>query len=142
LWTGKILPREEGLGKEIWKQGAGWNLTLFEPYFHGVKAIMDIIPREQLKITACGMPKRLFLAGIDRLRWPAEKLAGPGADLHENEDLAATTDQVDLAARRQVIAGQHPVTMPTQENGSHALTIVPDLRRSRQPRRRRAPGSA
>ena len=137
-------PRGQPLSKEIRQQRTGGDIARFEPDFHRVKTVTDFSARavEKFQVAAGGVTKGVLLAGIDGLRGTAKGLARAGADLDKNQDIAVAAHQVDLAIDHFVIAGQHLVTVAAQEAGRDAFTIIPDLSRRRQPRRRNALVSA
>src|SRR5277367_1246617 len=99
---------------------------------------MDILLVEEFEVAAGGFAKGLLFALVDRLRRRDDIAIGAGFDFDKNQDVAVTADQVDLAARRFVIAGEHLVTVPSYESGRDALAVGADFRGGRELRRGRA----
>jgi len=87
---------------------------------------------QKLQIALSGISKALFLVGIDGFDRTAKQLTGAGTDFNEDENVAMTADQVDLAACRAIIAVEDGVTLATQESGGNTFTIIPDLLDRRQ----------
>jgi hypothetical protein len=94
----------------------------------------DILVVEELEIAVSGVAKGLLLALVNRLHRRDDIDSGAGLHLDKDEGVAVTADQVDLAARRFVIAGQDLVTVPAQESRRDPFTIIPDFRRRQQRR--------
>src|SRR6202012_1735564 len=82
-----------------------------------------------------GTAQRILLLLADTFPRSAKISTSPAPYFHKNQDLSMTADQIDFAVLDQVIATEHPVTVPAQKGGGHPLTIVPDLRCRRQLRR-------
>jgi len=89
--------------------------------------VVDVVALEELEVTGGGMAKGLLLAIIDRFGRAAEFLAAARADFDKNEDIFATADEIDLTARRGVVAGEDAITVTAQERGGDPLAIGADL---------------
>ena len=96
---------------------------------------------EKAQITFGGGAEGGLLASIDGFGGTAEVGGGAGADLDEDEDVAMAADEVDLAILGQIIAVEDAVAVAAKEGGGDALTIIPDLLRRREGRRRCTRGS-
>ena len=107
----------------------------------GVEAIIDVVALEEFQVTAGGVTEGFLLVGADGLDGATEVIAGAGADFDEDEGVLVATDQVDFAADDEVVFSEDFVAVASQKSRGNALTIVPDLLRCRQRRRRRARGS-
>jgi len=130
------------LGKKIGDERTGGNRPRLELDFHRVEAMDEIVTVEQFEIAVGGATKRFFLAGVDGISRSDDGVCGAGFDFDEDEHIAVTANQVDLAARGFVITGQDLVAVTSDEGGGDPLTIIPDLRRRQQLGRRSALVSA
>ena len=130
------------LNEVILHQRALGNIPRFEPDLHRIEAVAYLLVFQQIEVAPGGMTKRFFFPGINRLGRPDKVDLRAGFDFDEDEHIAVTANQVDLAARGFVITGQDLVAVTSDEGGGDPLTIIPDLRRRQQLGRRSALVSA
>ncbi len=93
---------------------------------------------QKLEIFLGGEAERVLFAGVDRFHRAPEIYFSAGADFDEDENIAVTADEIDLALVGQVIAVKDAVTVAAEEGGGDPLTIIPRLLCRRKVRRRRA----
>ncbi len=111
------------------------NRPRVEDHLDGIKPIKNVVPPEQLEVLPGGIPETFLLRGIDRLDGTPKIGASPRAYLDKSKNLPPSANQVDLPPFRLVIAIKDAIAIPSHKGGRHLLTIAPDFRRRRQPRR-------